>query len=207
MAALAAFLATAAAADEFTRPGFYIGGGGSYVSADPFEDAVEDAIAGSGVSVRIDDAPGFNVRAGGRFLRVLAVELQYEWLDDYDVDIAYSGIDGNVNLEQQTLTANLKIYPIPVWRIQPYILAGVGFQHIDVKGSAVGGLVSASDEANVLAARGGVGLDLYLTEHIVLYGEAGVTFADYEIDLPNAVGDDIPFLLYIGGQAGLIWRF
>lgn len=203
--ALCASFASVAAADDFARAGFYIGAGGSYASADLIENEIEDAI--SGVSVDIHDAPGFNVRAGARFLRFLGLEVQYEWLDDYDIDLSVSPVSGKVNVEQQTLTANLKVYPVPVWRIQPYILAGVGFQHVEVKGSVAGGFLTATDTDDVLAARAALGLDVYLTNHIALYGEAGVTYSDYRVEVPSAIGDDIPFLLNIGGQVGLMWRF
>jgi len=201
----ALWIPSAAAADDFTRTGFYLGAGGSYAVNSIFEDWAEDEL--SGWSVDFENAPGFNVRAGFRFLRVLAAELEYEWLDDYDLDFSTSGMNGNVNVQQQTLTANLKLYPIPVWRIQPYILAGVGFQAIDLKGTTSGGFFTASDSDVALAARGALGLDVYITKHIAVYGEAGITYTDYEVDIPSAVGDDLPFVMYFGAQAGLIWRF
>jgi len=203
--ALALVFATTASADDFTRSGFYVGAGGSYAAASVFENKVEDELPG--FKADFDNAPGFNVRVGARFLKLLAVELQYEWLDNYDLNLSSSGVNGNINIDQQTLTANLKLYPIPIWRIQPYILAGVGFQKLDLKGTTSGGFFAANDSATALAARGALGLDVYLTKHIALYGEAGVTFTDYEVDIPSAVGSDLPFVLYVGGQAGVMWRF
>lgn len=192
-------------AGDFARSGFYIAGGASYVTADVTENEVEDALPG--VSADFEDAPGFNIRAGVRLLAPLAIELQYEWLDDYDLELSFSGVSGTVNLKQQTLTANLKVYPFPIWRIQPYLLAGVGFQHVEVNASGGGGLLSYADDDTVVAARGAVGLDVYLTEHIAVFGEAGVTYADYEVGIPSVLGNDIDFLLYVGGQVGVTWRF
>jgi opacity protein-like surface antigen len=212
-AALALCLATSASAegppdtDDFNRTGFYVGAGGSYAWADVINPIVEDHLKGSNVSAVIENAPGFNVRAGGRFWKALALELQYEWLDDYDINLRYSGLTGKINVDQQTLTANLKIYPIPLWRIQPYILAGVGFQVIDIDSSFGGGVASIHDDAVVLAARAGLGFDFHITRNLTIFTEAGATYADYNIDLPSSVGSDIPLALYLSTQAGVMWRF
>jgi len=195
-----------ARAGDFSRTGFYLGAGGSYTT-DLYEDEIDDAIDVPGVSVDIESTPGVNARAGLRFLKFLAVELQYEWLDQYDIDISYASLSGSLEVKQQTLTANLKIYPIPAWRFQPYILAGIGFQHFEIDGSIAGGLFTANEEETALAGRAGVGLDVYLTEHIVIYGEGSVVLTDLDLDLPAAVGSNIDNIFYVGGQAGLMWRF
>jgi len=203
---LAVCTALPASAGDFSRAGFYLGVGGSYTT-DLYENEIEDAIAVPGVSVDVESTPGVNARAGLRFLKFLAVELQYEWLDEYDIDVSFAGLGGTLEVKQQTLTANLKIYPIPAWRLQPYILAGVGFQRFELDGSVAGGLFIASEDDTALAGRAGAGLDIYLTEHIVIFGEASVVFTDLEIGLPAAIGSNVDNIFYVGGQAGLMWRF
>ncbi len=211
--ALCACFATAAAADpppkgepaqDFNRSGFYVAAGASFTT-DFWEDEVEDAISGSTVDVHTTS--GANARIGYRFLRFLAVELQYEWLDRYDVDFSYSGLGGKISAKQNTLTGNLKLYPPPLWRIQPYILAGVGFQTYDLDGNLSDGLFTINQNDTALAARAAVGLDVYLTEHIAIFGEFGGVFTDEAIDIPSAVGSDIDFIAYAAGQVGLMLRF
>jgi hypothetical protein len=189
---------------DFNRTGFYVGAGASYTT-DFYEGEVEDSISNS--TVNIHTTPGANARVGFRFWRALAVELQYEWLDEYDIDFSYGGVGGKIAVDQMTLTGNLKIYPVPFWRIQPYILAGVGFQIYDLTGQLSDGTYRINQNGTALAARAAVGLDVYITQHLALFGEFGAVYTDEAIDIPNAVGSDIPFILYAGGQVGLMWRF
>jgi len=202
--ALGASAASTAVADDFTRMGFYLGGGASY-STVLFEDRLEDAVPN--LAVDIDPTPGANARVGLRFLRFLAIEAQYEWLDPYDVDATYLAFRGSAEIKQQTLTANLKLYPIPVWRIQPYLLAGVGFQLFELDGNIAGGLVSLHEKDTALAGRAGVGVDVYLTRNLVIYGEGSAVFTDTEIHIPAAFGSNVDNLFTAGGQVGLMWRF
>jgi opacity protein-like surface antigen len=201
---LAVWAAPPARAGDFSRMGFYLGGGASY-STDLYEDNIEDAVFG--LKVDIEPTPGANARVGLRFLEFLGVEAQYEWLDEYDVDVAYLGFKGSAEVKQQTLTANLKIYPIPFWRIQPYILGGIGFQRFVFDGRIAGGLVTLEEKDTALAGRAGAGLDVYITEHIVIYGEGSVVFTDTKIDIPPAFGSDVDDIFTAGGQVGLMWRF
>jgi len=189
---------------DFNRSGLYIGAGGS-VTTDFYEGEVEDAISNSTVDIHITG--GANARVGYRFLRALAIEAQFEWIDDYDIDFSYSGLNGRISAEQYTLTGNLKLYPIPFWRIQPYILAGVGFQSFDLNGQLSDGLYKINQDGVALAVRGAVGLDVYITEHIALFGEFGAVYTDEAIDIPSAVGSDVDFIIYAAGQVGLMWRF
>ena len=211
--ALCACFATVAAADpapeeeparDFNRSGFYVGAGASFTT-DFWENEVEDAISGS--SVDVHTTSGANARVGYRFLRVFAVELQYEWLDRYDIDFSYSGLSGRISAKQNTLTGNLKVYPFPLWRIQPYILAGVGFQTYDLDGHLSDGSFTINQHDTALAARAAVGLDVYLTEHIAIFGEFGGVYTDEAINIPSSVGSDIDFIAYAAGQVGLMLRF
>jgi hypothetical protein len=93
---------------------------------------------------------------------------------------------------------NLKIL-VPSSRFQPYALIGVGAQGL--VGSATVGPVTASDDLWGFATRPAVGLDVYLTENLLVNGEVGATIGVFESD--GAVDDE--YYLSFGG--GLQYRF
>jgi opacity protein-like surface antigen len=189
-------LAGSAAAGDFDRFGPYVEAGGSYATA-LWEDPLENEID---VSVDVDDGIGANGRVGLRIFSGLAVEAQYEWISPYDVSIA--GVD-SFDVETHVLTANAKLL-MPWWRLQPYLLAGVGFADAKLEDKLGLGL---SEHETQLAARGALGFDLYLTEHIALFAEGGVVVIDQKIDTGLPGTDPIDPVLYTGAQAGLMFRF
>jgi opacity protein-like surface antigen len=188
-------VAGAATAGDFSRSGVYLGGGVSY-GADLFSDEIEDAF---GLPVDIDDTVGANARVGFRLLSFLALEAQYEWLSEYDIKIA--GINA-ASLEQHTFTGNLKFY-LPIWRIQPYLLAGIGIEQFELKVSLPPPF-DFTEKDTALAGRLGGGLELYVTENLALFAEGAAVLSDQKVSLP---GQDIEALHYASGQAGLLWRF
>ena len=207
LAALASLLCASSAQAEspdFSRAGFYLGGGLSYAT-DLYEDEIEDAL-NTGFGVDIDDTFGVNVRVGGRFFRFVALELQYEWLDSYDININNAG--GRSRVDAQTFTGNLKLY-LPIQRFQPYLLAGIGFQRYEIDNDYFNGTVRTQDDDIDLAGRLGLGFDAYLTEHVVFYAEGSAVLSDAEITLPPVIAgsDSVDGLFYAGFQSGLLWRF
>lgn len=89
----------------------------------------------------------------GQFLRlsrsiwvpVIALEIQYEWLDTVDFSNAAPGKFAEYN--PQTVTANVKLF-LPSGALQPYLLAGagIGFWELDTLalGSGLGALNQAA---------------------------------------------------------------
>ncbi len=212
--------------DPFDRSGFYVGLGGSY-QFNPFnskiesliEDALDDEI-GPGANVKADlgDSGGVNATVGYRAFSFLALEIEYEWIDQYkikgstDTPIPVSG--DLYSIEGHTLTANTK-WIIPFWRIQPYLLIGGGIAISDVNRGSLydnAAIAAVLDSAGIdvqggthtnAAARAGLGLDLYITEHIVVNGEASTVLTTLkEPDL-----GDIEDLNYISFSAGMQYRF
>ena len=183
-----------AAGNEFARSGPYLGVAASY-STDLFENEVQDAV---GLPIDIDDTWGANARLGYRALPFLAVELEYEWLDDYDVSVA--GVDA-LSVQAQALTANLRLIA-PIRRFQPYLLAGVGGVAFHAKDRLGLGL---SQRQSSFAGRLGAGFELYLTRHLAL--DAGASVVLTTEGLESAGLPDVSPLYYVSAHGGLLVRF
>ena len=212
--------------DPFDRPGFYVGVGGTYqrnVFESRIEDVVQDELQGTllaDTKIDIDDSGGVNAVVGYRAWSWFALELQYEWIDEYEiagsVDLGPFGTQSGdlYSIESHTLTANTK-WIIPFWRIQPYILAGVGYAVYDVDRGSIydnplvepiltaNGVVVDDGTHHDFAARAGGGVDFYVTENIVVNAQASVVLTTLE---KPEIGD-IDDLNYIGFAAGLQYRF
>lgn len=214
--------------DPFDRPGFYFGVGAS-LQYNAFQSQVEDAITDEITSadlviqsLDIDESFGVNTTIGYRVTSFFALELEYEWIDRYDIGAGGQftlGAPGPVSdsgalysIEGHTLTANTR-WILPIWRIQPYLLIGGGFSLSDVEQGDLydtyAPLLVAEgidiDDGDSLAAAGraGIGFDWYLTESLVLNTEAGVVITT--LSSPD-IGD-IEDLNYLSFQAGLQYRF
>ncbi len=191
-------LAFGAEKEDFARAGPYVGVGGSYVT-DTFESDLEDALDGvfPGVSVDIEESGGLNAVAGYRLLSFLAAELEYEWISEFD--IALNGTKA-ATIEAHSLTANLK-WIAPIQRVQPYFLTGLGFTHAKLEDKLGFGLSKSTTD---FAGRLGVGIDVYLTSHVLLTAGANavLTTTDFSV-----AGQKIDPIFYVGGQAGVQYRF
>jgi opacity protein-like surface antigen len=109
---------------------------------------------------------GFDVAMGARFWRYLGAEIEFQ-------AVPYWEIEG---IEQSTygITANAKGY-LPIWRFQPYVLAGIG-TIISEPNQTVGVNTVAR-----LGYRFGVGTDVFVWRRAtvsVSYGYMG-NLADY----------------------------
>jgi opacity protein-like surface antigen len=233
IAILASLYASAAFAgqedhDPFDRSGFYVGVGAS-LQYNVFESQIEDAITdeittGDLVigSLDIDESFGVNATIGYRVASFFALELEYEWIDRYDIgadgqftigDLGSISDSGTLySIEGHTLTANTR-WILPIWRIQPYLLIGGGFSLSDVEHGdlydtyspllVAEGIDIDEGDSLVAAGRAGIGFDWYLTESLVLNTEAGVVITT--LSSPDI--DDIEDLNYLSFQAGLQYRF
>ena len=213
--------------DPFDRPGFYLGIGGSYqynAFQNRIEDEIQDALEGTGVlpagtmvGFDIKDSGGVNAVVGYRVGSWFALELEYEWIDEYDVEGStnISGVSGSLySIEGHTLTANTK-WIIPFWRIHPYLLLGGGVAISDVdRGSifndpilqpalASAGIDIEDRKHTNAAGRAGLGLDLYITKNILVNAEASAVLTTLE--KPD-VGD-VDDLNYMSFAAGIQYRF
>lgn len=185
-------------ADDYARPGWYLGAGGTWAAH--WWKAPEGALGAPG-PVRTKNSFGFNVRGGYRVKRWLAAELEYEWLDGFD-----NTLDGSTifKLRTHVVTANAKFLCPAFGRFQPYVLFGAGaaiFEVNDRKDEGAG-LESSSTG---FAARASGGLDVYLTKNWLLNVEAGAAIPTNEV--ANSAGGDLEELFYVPIQVGVQYRF
>lgn len=198
--------AGSAAADDdgFGRRGAYLGLGATG-AVHLFEDDVKQETGGA---VEVDNSAGLNARLGYRLLSWLALEAQYEWVSGFDFvaaqDLSPVAAQGDTlaKLESHALTANLKLL-LPIWRIHPYLIAGIGgvFYNIDDQtGLGLGGDESA------FAGRVGVGGDVYITKNLLAFIEVSGLLSTLDITAPTASAN-ISEVHYFSTQLGLQWRF
>lgn len=182
---------------EFTHSGLYLGAGGLFTQNSLMENQISDALP---IGVSVDDSWGVDGVLGYRAFSFLAAELEYEYVNGYD--IASSGVK-LASLRAHLLTANLKAI-WPLWRVQPYLLGGVGFVNWKIDDELGVGLPSESTD---LAGRVGGGVDIHLTSRLVLNTGADVVLANTDLasDFPGA--RNIDFLGYVSVGAGLQYRF
>jgi opacity protein-like surface antigen len=146
--------AGAAEPEDFAHTGGYVGGG--FLGA--LNETDLDDAAGDGL--------GFDLRGGYRFHPHFAVEGQLSYFDNIGGDFGVADVD----LDVLTGTVNLKGFLLP-GRIQPYAQVGIGGTYLNGEVEFLGSTVSEDSTAE-FTFRGGGGVDIYLTPHVLLYTEA-----------------------------------
>lgn len=178
----------ASAQDDFAREGVYVGVAGTFATYTSAEDELDDA----GVDADVDEALGLNARLGYRLHPNFAVEGEFEWLSEADIDVSPFG--DIATIESFVLTLNGKLYVL-TGRVQPFLLAGVGYMQGEIEDSVAG--VDVSQEEESFAARVGGGLDIYITPNIA--ANLGLSYV-----IPTDDLEDVDFLSF---GWGLIYRF
>jgi outer membrane protein W len=198
-------IAGSAHAGDFGHSGPYVGLGGAFATdlfEDDLDDAVEDAV-GSSVDLDVDEGWGVGAVLGYRMLPILAAELQYEYVDSFGIDAASLSVS-DLDVRGHVTTVNLKLV-LPTWRIQPYLLVGVGAALYTASGELLGTDLLADDEWT-FAGRVGGGIDLYITKRVLLNVGATTVLTTNEVST-DITGEDIGALNYVAVQAGLQFRF
>ena len=153
----------------------------------------------------LDDSWGLNARVGYRFTRFFAAEVQYEWIDEFDYHFSSSGVDlGGASTEGHTFTLNGKLIA-PIWRIQPYLLLGLGFSVYDFEDSTPFNALGGSGTHVAFAGRAGIGIDFHFTDHISVYSEGSVLATTRDFEEPDT--GDYDDYYYLGITVGLQYRF
>jgi len=167
--------------DDFGRTGFYVAAMAAY--------SFENFDTGS-QNVSVHGADGFDLRFGYRAHPNLAVEGNFQHFNDRTM-IVQGG--PTADLLAWGFWLNAKLYPL-TGQVQPYMLLGPGFTHLDAGRSRVLGI---SRDDNGFSPKAGLGVDGYLTPNIAVTVEASYVFTVGDIE--NT--DHIPL------TAGLTYRF
>lgn len=208
---LVLFALPAAAGDDedWNRSGFYIGLSGVYTNNlfdDQVDDAVQDAFPAVGpIDVDIDDSFGLNARVGYRVASWVAFELQYEWIDEFEMKASATGVpDLKVDISGHSLTANAKLIA-PIWRTQPYVLLGAGYALYDADVNSFYDPFLDGGKQSGFAGRLGGGVDWVITENILINTEATVLLTTQDFD--DSAAGRLDDLFYVSLGVGLQYRF
>ena len=166
LALLIAAPASARADEGYTRTGVYFGFHSMYMG-ELFESEIEDSLPG--VDLRVDDSKGFNARFGYRVFPWLALELHGDYYGDYNIELL--GVDA---AELGGWSASLigKFYPFT--GRHPALSARRRRIHGGRSPDQLG--LGLSEDSSGSVAQGGLGVDIYLTRHIVLNLESSYAF-------------------------------
>jgi len=156
-------------ATGYDRDGWYVGAGGGY--------ALELFDGGDS-----GDSGFAQLRAGYHFLRFGSIETQLEYTPKFK---GKSGQFNGVDTATYAVWANFKGYPTAPWtgRFQPFAMVGIAWMWERLTGSALNG----SDEHGGFASRFGGGIDLYITDNIMLTAEGAYLLPAGHISQLNQV--------------------
>jgi hypothetical protein len=151
---------------DFHRSGVYIGMGATY-GLENFDLGTEEH--STGISLDSTNSWGVNARVGYRFHPNLAAEVEGDYYQGFEFE-APNGLDA-VNVDGFALTGNGKFFLL-TGRFQPYALAGAGIIFMNADPGAFATARTPDAERTELVGRFGTGIDLYLFDDLLLYGEA-----------------------------------
>lgn len=152
-AALACLSSPSHAQINLGRRGFFVGAGGVFASEQFSGDRDWDNTA------------GFVIEGGYRFRSHWSVDLELDWLDDFEL----SG--GDATVELRTAIARVK-WLVYTGRFQPYLTAGPG-----TTTARIGNAESELSKTTDLVGHIGGGVEYYTSSEFVLAFEIGYRFA------------------------------
>ena len=203
LALVCTIAASAARADDdpYAKNGAYIGIGASY-GVPLFDASIENAFPGDS---KTSNSWGVNGRAGYRFHKFLAGEVEYEWMSHFGTRL--SNNSGKIGLDSaalQTITANLKVFA-PYRQFQPYVLVGFGATLASL--DQPGGVRLVDYSHTSYSTRFGLGIDYYLTENVAL--NFGSEFVVNTAKISNTIDGDGSSrgFDYYSAQGGLTFKF
>ncbi|SCY43094.1 porin family protein [Desulfoluna spongiiphila] len=126
--------------------------------------------------IDFDESVGFNVKLGYRISDSLEAEIDYLYIDGFDGSVA--GIEA-FELDGYAITANAKWYPSE-GKVQPYCLVGAGVADLTASVDFQDIQNSESDWGAVF--RAGAGVDAYVSESVLFFGEISYYLTCGDID-------------------------
>lgn len=154
--------ATGHAQDDYARLGPYAGIG--------FIGAIE--VFPGAPSGLIDNSVGVNVEGGFRLHPNFAAEIDYEFVEGFNIE------GTSAEIEIWVLTVNAKAI-LATGQLQPYLLVGLGVMNADLE---VDGVSVLDEEGEDFVVRFGAGLDFFISRHVGLYGEFGYVVPTDSVD-------------------------
>lgn len=196
----------ARAQDDYSRPGWYLGLGGTVAFLASAERDVEAALGQAGnLSVEIDESLGLNVRGGYRG-KWAGGEMHFEWIEGFDIEAMNTlGKLDAYKVDGWAVTLNGKFYPFAglesvlpplAKRFHPFLTAGIGYMKFNA--TLPQQPAGADYHEWDFAVRPGGGLEVYLTKNVAIS-------VDYTYVYP--VADDLDGLDYHSIGWGLLYRF
>ena len=165
--------------------GLYIGMGASYAISN-FDQEVTDTEGASSDS-DFDDTWGMNLKAGYHLTNWLSVELDFDYLSEFESDktMNVSGVpvdtDGEVDITTYMAVAKFTCVLEP---LKPFIVAGGGLMNadIDLKATTPDFSVSDSDSETAPCVKVGLGADFFITKALSIGIETSYVWAFQDLD-------------------------
>jgi len=154
--------------------GFYGIVAGTYAAEDlgEIKDSVDDQL-NANTNVNFRNSLGFNVRAGYRWHPHLAAELEYEWLNGFDLDgTSLADVDYHTI---SSITVNGKAY-VSTGRFEPFLLFGLGYYKVGEKHEQ--GVRTALDDVGDFGMKAGAGIQFYIIDHLALDMDLAYNFGE-----------------------------
>ena len=161
--------------DDFARPGTYVGAS-AVMGMEQFRDLGPLSASNSGV--------GVGLRVGQRIDPRFAMEVAADRVPGYELSLGGASADLDV-----TSVAVQGKYFFTEDRVQPYALLGAGWTRMEID--------ATHDDNSEAFFRAGVGVDVYLSREVALFGEA-------TYNLPTG---DLKEEQHVDIQLGLLFRF
>jgi opacity protein-like surface antigen len=165
--------------------GLYIGMGASYAISN-FDQEVTDT-EGASFDSDFDDTWGMNLKAGYHLTNWLSVELDFDYLSDFESDetLNVSGLpvdtDGEVDIITYMAVAKFTCVLEP---LKPFIVAGGGLMNadIDLKASTPDFSASDSDSESEPCVKLGLGADFFVNEVLSIGIEGSYVWGFQDLD-------------------------
>ena len=145
-----------------------------------------DAIAKGG-DVDFDDTWGLNLKAGYHVNNWLSVQLDFDYLSEFEgddrLDVDGTPVDLDAELDVMTYMGVLK-FTCTLEPLKPFIVAGGGFMDADVdaKASVPDASGSSSESDSGACAKLGLGVDYFWTQSLAIGLEGSYVWGLGDVD-------------------------